>query len=201
MNESARLHLCSSDPVMAEIIDRVGPCAFMARKPNFETLARSITFQQLSGKAAIVIFERLRKAAGGRLSAPAFLRLTPHELKGCGLSRQKIATLTDLSERVVSRKIVFRKLPSMDDEQIVALLSEVRGIGVWTAQMFLMFALQRPNVMPVGDLGIRNAIRKAYGLKELPKPTDVLALAEKWRPHCTTASWYLWKSLEGQVGI
>lgn len=199
--ESARLHLQNADPVMDAIIRRVGPCQLARREATFETLARSITFQQLNGKAASTIFGRLRKATGRRFTASGFLKLTPEELRTCGLSRQKIASLTDLAERVARREINFRKLPQLDDEEIISMLSEVRGIGVWTVQMFLIFALERPNVMPLADLGIRNAVRKAYGLSELPKPAELSKLAEKWHPYCSIASWYLWRSLEGPVGI
>ena len=191
------MHLQSADPVLAALIERIGPYVPPRRDPTFETLARSITFQQLSGRAAGTIFGRLRKTAGRKLTAPAFLRLTPEELRACGLSRQKIASLTDLAERVVRREIRFHKLPELEDEQIIALLSQVRGVGVWTAQMFLMFALQRPNVLPVGDLGIRQAVRKAYRLPELPKPTELAKIADKWHPYCTLASLYLWRSLGG----
>ncbi len=197
----ATLHLQKADPIMAEIIKRVGPYQLTIREPTFETLARSITFQQLNGKAAGTIFGRLRKAVGRRFTATAFLKLTPEELRACGLSRQKIASLTDLAERVARREINFRKLPALEDAEIISLLSQVRGVGVWTVQMFLIFALQRPNVMPVGDLGIRNAVRKAYGLPELPKPTDLARIAEKWHPYCSIASWYLWRSLDAPVGI
>ncbi len=199
--ETATSHLRSADPVMAAIIERVGPCVMVPREPTFETLARSITFQQLNGKAAGTIFERLRRAVGRRFTATGFLRLSTEELRACGLSRQKIASLTDLAERVQSGEIRFSKLANLEDEEIIALLSRVRGVGVWTVQMFLIFALQRPNVMPVADFGIRNAVRKAYGLPDLPKPVELAKLAEKWHPYCTYASWYLWRSLEGQAEI
>ncbi len=199
--KSATLHLENADPVMAAIIARVGPCQLALREPTFETLARSIAFQQLSGKAARTIFERLRKAVGRRFTATAFLKLTPEELRACGLSRQKIASLTDLAERVARREINFRKLPALADEEVIAVLSQVRGVGVWTVQMFLIFALERPNVMPLADLGIRNAVRKAYGLAELPTPAELAKLAEKWHPYCSVASWYLWRSLEGAAEI
>ena len=189
------------DPVLAKIIERVGPCQLASREPTFETLARSITFQQLHGKAAATIFDRVRKAAGRRFTAPAFLRLTPEQLRACGLSRQKIASLTDLAEHVVSRRINFRKLHILEDEEVIAQLSGVRGVGVWTAQMFLIFALQRPNVMPLEDLGIRNAVRKAYGLAELPKSAELAKIATKWHPHCSVASWYLWRSLDGAAEV
>ncbi|MBV8072036.1 MAG: DNA-3-methyladenine glycosylase 2 family protein [Acidobacteriaceae bacterium] len=186
---------------MARIIEAVGPYQLAIREPSFETLARSITFQQLSGKAAATIFTRLRKAVGRRFTAGAFLKLTPDQLRECGLSRQKIASLTDLAGRVARREINFSRLPSMQDEEIISHLSQVRGVGVWTVQMFLIFALQRPNVMPVGDLGIRNAIRKHYGLDEVPKPSEVAKFAEKWHPYCSVATWYLWRSVDGAAQI
>jgi len=199
--EHALQHLKSADPVMAGIIERVGPYALSLREPTFETLARSITFQQLSGKAAGTIFARVKKAVGRRFTAPAFLKLTEEELRACGLSRQKIASLRDLAERVAHRQISFRKLLQLQDEEIILQLSQVRGVGVWTVQMFLIFALQRPNVLPVSDLGVRSAVRRAYGLDELPKATELAAIAEKWHPYCSVATWYLWRSLEGLATI
>ena len=199
--EQATQHLLAADPTLAAIIGRIGPCVFGKREPTFETLARSITFQQLSGKAAGTIFERVRKAVGRRFTARGLLRLSEAELRACGLSRQKIASLTDLATRVASRQIVFARLPGMTDEEIIQSLCQVRGVGVWTVQMFLMFALERPNVLPVADLGIRSAVRKAYGLDELPKPAELTAIAACWHPYCTVASWYLWRSLDGAAGL
>ncbi len=194
--EEAILHLRSRDPILAAIIERVGPCVLLKREPTFETLARSITFQQLHGKAALSIFNRLRKAVGRRFTAGAFLQLSEDELRACGLSRQKIASLTDLAERVIRKEVSFRKLDRFGDDEIIAMFSQVRGVGVWTAQMFLMFALERPNVLPLGDFGIRNAVRQAYGLAAMPKPAELQKIAEKWDPYCTVASWYLWRSLD-----
>jgi DNA-3-methyladenine glycosylase II len=199
--KAATAHLRKADPVLAQIIKRVGPCVLITREPTFETLARSITFQQLHGKAAATIFERVRKLVGRRFTAAAFLKHTPEELRACGLSRQKIASLTDLAERVVRREINFRTLPTLEDEVIIELLSRVRGVGVWTAQMFLMFALERRNIMPLSDLGIRNAVRRAYALEDLPTPADLTKLAEKWHPYCSIASWYLWRSLDGAAEL
>jgi DNA-3-methyladenine glycosylase II len=199
--EAAILHLCGADPVLAAIIERVGPYAVETWRPTFETLARSITFQQLNGKAAAVIFGRLRKAAGRTLTATSFLRLSNEELRACGLSRQKIASLTDLAERVQSREIAFRRLGQLDDEQVIEMLSRVRGVGIWTAQMFLMFALERPDVLPLSDFGIRSAVRRAYGLSDLPKAAELSKIAEKWKPYCSVASWYLWRSLDGRAAL
>jgi DNA-3-methyladenine glycosylase II len=199
--EAATRHLRNSDPVMARIIERVGPYRLTLREPTFETLARSIAFQQLHGKAAASIFARLKKAVGRRFTATGFLKLSTEELRACGLSRQKIASLTDLAERVSKREIDFRKLGDLPDEEIIALLSQVRGVGTWTVQMFLIFALERPNVLPLADYGIRNAVRRAYALTDLPKPVELAKLAEKWHPYCSIASWYLWRSLDAPVGI
>lgn len=197
----ALLHLKDADPILADIIGRVGPYRLITRKPSFETLAKSITFQQLSGRAAGTIFGRLKGAAAGRLTARAFLRLSQEQLRACGLSRQKIASITDLAERVVRREIRFSRMPRMTDEEIIALLCQVRGVGVWTVQMFLMFALERLNVLPVSDLGIRNAVQRAYDLSEAPKPADLARIAENWHPYCSVASWYLWRSLEGEAQL
>jgi DNA-3-methyladenine glycosylase II len=197
--KAAIAHLRRSDPVMAKIIARVGPCELAALQPSFETLARSITFQQLHGKAAATIFARVKKAVGRSFTATAFLKAEPATLRACGLSRQKLASLTDLAEHVVSRKINFGKLPDLDNEAVLEILTQVRGVGAWTAQIFLMFALERPNVLPLGDFGIRNAVRQAYGLTEMPKPAELEKIAQPWHPYCTVASWYLWRSLDGPL--
>lgn len=199
--EQAIEHLRNADPVMAGIVERVGACLLAVREPNFETLARSITFQQLHGKAAAAIFARLKKAVGRRFSASAFLRLSPEEMRACGLSRQKIASLTDLAECVVTRRISFRKLPAMSDEDIITALSQVRGVGVWTAQMFLIFALGRPDVMPLGDLGVRTAIQRAYGLTGTANSAALLKISQNWHPYCSFAAWYLWRSLDGAATL
>jgi DNA-3-methyladenine glycosylase II len=186
---------------MAKIIKRVGPCELVVLEPNFETLARSITFQQLHGKAASTIFGRVQNTVGRSFTATAFLKAAPEALRACGLSRQKLASLTSLAEHVVSRKINFKKLRDLENDAVLEVLTQVRGVGVWTAQMFLMFALERPNVLPLGDFGIRNAVRHAYGLKEMPKPADLEKIAECWHPYCTVASWYLWRSLDGSAEL
>jgi DNA-3-methyladenine glycosylase II len=199
--EAGILHLRNADPVLARIIEQVGPFQMSFREPTFETLARSITFQQLHGNAAATIFERLRRAVGRRFTATAFLRLSEAELRACGLSRQKIASLSDLAQRVSRREIRFGGLSALDDEAVIELLSTVRGVGIWTAQMFLMFALRRPNVLPTGDLGIRNAVRRAYGLEAAPTPAKLHTIAERWHPYCSLASWYLWRSLDGAADL
>ena len=138
---------------------------------------------------------------GRRFSARALLSLTPAELRACGLSQQKASYVRDLAQRVVSRQLDFRKLLALSDEEVIERLTEVKGVGVWTAQMFLIFALERPNVLPILDLGVRNAVSKAYGLETHPKPADLARIAEPWHPYCSVATWYLWRSLDGPAEI
>jgi DNA-3-methyladenine glycosylase II len=171
------------------------------RQPNFETLVKSIVYQQLSGRVASVIFARLLKTAGGRITPESILKLRPARMRTLGLSTQKTAYIRDLARHTRDRLLVFEELGELADGEIVERLTRVKGIGVWTAHMFLMFALRRLDILPVGDLGIRSAMRKAYGLAELPKPAEMEAIAARWRPYCTVASWYLWRSLEGGANM
>jgi DNA-3-methyladenine glycosylase II len=193
-------HLRSRDAVLGGIIERVGPYRIRYREPDFATLVRSIVYQQLSGKVAQVIYERLEQAAGS-ITPARIAKLADEQLRGCGLSSQKVAYIRDLSERTLRREVVFRRLPSLTDEGVIEHLTQVKGVGVWTAHMFLIFALRRPNVLPVGDLGIRTAVRNAYGLAELPKPGEMELIGEPWRPYCSVASWYLWRSLENVAAL
>jgi DNA-3-methyladenine glycosylase II len=196
-------HLKNADPVLARIIDEVGPYRIQFRDPDFETLVRSIVFQQLSGKVARVIFDRLRKTSRcrGPLKPRAILRLSEQEMRAAGLSGQKMNYIRDLAERTASGELDFGNFPELPDEQVIEQLTQVKGIGVWTVQMFLMFALQRVNVLPIADLGIRVAVKKAYELPDLPKPAEVARLGQCWHPYCTVASWYLWRSLETEAGL
>jgi DNA-3-methyladenine glycosylase II len=198
----AILHLKKADPVLRAVIDRVGAYRIEYRDPSFETLVRSIVYQQLSGKVAKVIFGRLAEALPGRkLSPQAILKLTPARMRKCGLSKQKTAYIRDLARKTARGELSFEALPELADEQVIEHLTQVKGIGVWTAHMFLMFALERPNVLPTGDLGIRSAIRKAYGLEDLPHPQQIEELATSWHPYCSVASWYLWRSLENPAEL
>ncbi len=192
----AILHLKKADPVLRSLIDRVGAYRIEYRYPGFETLVRSIVYQQLSGKVAKVIFGRLVEAAGGELTPEAILKLRPARMRKAGLSKQKTAYIRDLSRLTKSGALDFSALPGLSDDEVIVMLTQVKGIGVWTAHMFLMFALERPNVLPVGDLGIRMAIRKEYGMEELPNAKQIEERAASWHPYCTVASWYLWRSLD-----
>ena len=194
-------HLKRADPVLANIIEAVGPYCLVRREASFETLVRSIVSQQVSTKAAASIFAKVKTAVKPRFTARCLLRLTTDELRACGLSAQKASYIQDLAEKVASRQIDFKKLAAQSDEEIIATLTKVRGIGVWTVQMFLIFALERPNVFPMADLGVRNAIVRAYKLDGASKALDLIEISERWHPYCSSASWYLWRSLDGAAQI
>ncbi|MCI0353092.1 MAG: DNA-3-methyladenine glycosylase [Acidobacteriales bacterium] len=189
-------HLKASDPVLAAIIARVGPYRMTYREPAFATLVRSIVFQQLNGKAASKIAERLVQAAGGELTPEALTRMTDAQFRAAGISPQKLRYLRDLAQRTASGEIDFAKLPGLSDAEVIEHLTRVKGVGIWTAQMFLMFALRRANIMPTNDLGVLMAIRKHYRKRKLPKPQHVLKLAKNWAPYCSVACWYLWRSMD-----
>jgi DNA-3-methyladenine glycosylase II len=165
-------------------------------EPVFESLVRSIVYQQLSGKAAGTIFGRLAAATGEPIRPEAILALDSEELRALGVSKQKATYIKDLAEKTASGEVVFEQFPELADHQVLERLVAVKGIGTWTVQMFLMFALRRPNVLPTGDLGIRNAIQKAYGLEAPVTAAQIEEIGSKWQPYCSVASWYLWRSLE-----
>ncbi len=188
---------------MAAIIERVGPYRMQHKQADFNSLVRSIVYQQLSGKAAATIFSRVVEAARcpEPLTPQAILKARPERLRAAGLSQQKLSYVRDLAEKTRDGVVDFAKLAKMPDDEVIEHLTQVKGVGVWTVQMMLMFALKRPDVMPVADLGIRNAIKAAYALEAHPKPKEMEAIAEKWRPHRTVACWYLWRSLDGPAAL
>jgi DNA-3-methyladenine glycosylase II len=196
-------HLKNADPVMARIISAVGPYKIVYREPDFTTLARSIVYQQVSGAAAATMLTRLTAAAGrsGKLIPKRILELGAEGMRPCGISRQKASYLINLSEKTRARAIQFGRLGELSNDEIIAELTQVKGIGVWTVQMFLMFALRRYDVLPTGDLGVRNAMWKAYELAAPPTPKEMERIAEPWRPYASVASWYLWRSLDGTAEI
>jgi DNA-3-methyladenine glycosylase II len=192
-------HLRKADPVLASIIERVGPYTMEYREPGFQTLVRSIVYQQLSGKAAATILGRLLVAAKSDPVTPeAILKLRPQKMRTLGLSQQKVKYIRELARMTRDGEIEFERLSELHDTEVIAHLTRVKGVGVWTVHMFLMFALRRPDVLPVGDLGVRMAMKKAYGLAELPAPAEMEKIAASWRPWSSVASWYLWRSLENQ---
>ena len=199
--KEAIVHLKRADPDISGIIDRVGDYRIEFREPNYETLVKSIVYQQLSGRVASVIFGRLARAAGGAITPEAVLKLRPARMRSLGLSERKTEYIRDLARHARSGEVVFEELLTLGDDAIIERLTQVRGIGEWTVHMFLMFALRRLDVLPVGDLGIRAAIRKAYAMPELPTPADVEDLGARWKPYRTVASWYLWRSLEPNANL
>lgn len=198
MHRKALTHL-RADPALARVIAQVGPCRFAPRAEgtHFDALVRSIVYQQLSGKAAGTIHGRVLDIFGGRAPTPAELAATPDEtLRAAGLSRQKLSYLKDLASRVESGAVPLDHLDALPDDEIIEALVRVKGIGRWTAQMFLMFRLGRPNVLPELDLGIQKGIQRAYRLRSLPKPDRVRKIGARWAPYSTVACWYLWRSLD-----
>ena len=195
--QEARRHLRAADPVMKDIIDAVGPFRLGLERDRFRMLVCSIISQQISGSAATSIFRRLRKLAGpGGLNAANLTQFTVEQLRSVGLSSQKASYIADLARKVNEGTIDLRQIGRLSDEQVVEQLTQVKGIGRWTAQMFLIFSLGRLDVLPHDDLGVRTAIRNRYGLADLPDKTTALAVAAPWRPYATVASWYCWRSLD-----
>jgi 3-methyladenine DNA glycosylase/8-oxoguanine DNA glycosylase len=199
-------HLKRVDPILARVIETVGPCRLQLRTEgtHYQALVRSIIYQQLSGKAASTILSRFNALFSNNAPTPELvMKASDETLRSVGLSRQKIGYLRDLSSKVLSDELPLHEVESMDDDDLIAHLVQVKGIGRWTAQMFLMFRLGRRDVLPELDLGIQNAIRRAYRKRKRPTPKDVQKIGAKWRPHASVACWYLWRSLEngdGQLG-
>ena len=189
-------HLRRVDPVMARIIKAAGPFEIRVNRRRFQALARAIIFQQLAGSAATAIYNRLVALFPGRsFPTPAQVLACPDEdLRKAGLSRQKILYLRDLAAHVANKSLNFHRFGRMSDDEIVLDLTRVKGIGRWTAEMFLMFNLGRPDVLALDDLGLRSAARVAYGLEGLPSKRELEELGERWRPFRTVAAWYLWQS-------
>jgi 3-methyladenine DNA glycosylase/8-oxoguanine DNA glycosylase len=189
-------HLKKCDPVLGAIIERVGPCRMEYGVPEFCSLAEAIVYQQLNGKAAVTIFKRFAALAGEPLTPEGILKLSDEQLRSVGLSKQKSAYLKDLAAKTAAGVLDFSRLPELTDEEVIEHLTQVKGIGVWTAHMFLMFSLRRPNVLPTGDYGVQVAIRKHYRKRKLPKPRDMEKIAKAWEPYRSVACWYMWRSLD-----
>src|SRR3984893_6108246 len=189
-------YLKKSDPVLAAIIQRVGPCRMEFGEPVVHSLAEAIVYQQLNGKAAETIFKRFAALAGEPLTAEGIVKLTDEQMRSVGLSKQKSSYLRDMAERAIRGELNFTRLAEMTDEEVIKHLTQVKGVGVWTAHMFLMFTLRRPNVWPTGDFGVRMAIKKHYKKRKLPKPEQMEKIAKCWEPYRSIACWYLWRSLE-----
>jgi len=198
----ARRVLMRRDPVLGAAIKAIGPClmAERQRKDHLTALAGSIVSQQLSTKAAATIFGRfVALFPEGELSASAVVALDDEAMRGAGLSGQKVRYMRDLCGRILDGRLNLDELESLDDEAAIERLIEVKGFGRWTAEMFLMFRLHRPDVLPVDDLGIVNAVQRLYKLRKRPDARKLRALGEAWKPYRSVASWYLWQSLQVEL--
>ena len=201
MNEPALQHLLRADKVLARVIKKVGPCTIAPRRgvPPYQALVKSVTYQQLNGKAAETIFRRmLALFPGKKFPAPAdIIAATDEQLRSAGLSRAKTAAIKDIAAKTIAGVVPPRRvIAKMSDAEIIEQLTTIRGVGPWTVEMLLMFTLGRPDVLPATDYGVRSGFARVYGLKELPSPKELLAHGERWRPHRTVASWYMWRALE-----
>ena len=188
-------HLHSVEPVLAEIIDRIGPCLIKERKDHFKALCQSIVSQQISVAAARTVWGRFELLFVNHHPTPAqVLKLTDEQLKAAGISRQKNGYLKSLAQHFEDGSFPDKKLKSMTDEEIVSALIPVKGIGRWTVEMFLIFVLNRPDVWPVDDLGLRNQVVRRFKLRKMPDARKLRKMAEPWRPYRSVATWYLWQS-------
>ena len=195
--KQGRLHLMKSDPTMKRIIKQVGPFTAKTKRDRFATLVHSILAQQISVAAASTIRQRLLKALGEEGLTPAnLLQFEVDQLREFGVSRQKATYALDLAGKVHQGDVNLQSIQKHDDEAAIVELTQVKGIGRWTAEMFLMFSLGRLDVLPVDDLGLRNAVQHFYELDSLPGADEMESLAEPWRPYATIASWYLWQGLD-----
>jgi DNA-3-methyladenine glycosylase II len=197
-------HLSRKDRTLGRLIRQVGPCALAIapRQSPYEALAESIVYQQLTGKAAATIYARVCKLFGSRRcpSAEKIAAASLDQLRSAGLSRSKAAALKDLAARVLEGEIPNRRAAEkLTDDELVEQLTAVRGVGRWTVEMFLIFTLGRPDVLPLDDYGVRKGFARAYGRDVLPRPKELAALGERWRPYRTTASWYLWRATELEI--
>ncbi len=201
MNQPALQHLRRADKVLDRVIKKVGPCPLAPRGgvPPYQALVKSVTYQQLNGKAAETIFRRLLALfPGKKFPAPEDIVAAPEEkLRSAGLSRAKTAAIKDIAAKTLDGVVPPRRvIAKMSDAEIIERLTTIRGVGPWTVEMLLMFTLGRPDVLPATDYGVRSGFARVYGLKALPSPKELLAHGERWQPHRTVASWYLWRALE-----
>ena len=202
LKNTAASYLKQHDAALAPIITRAGLCTIVPHREYYRALVNSIIGQQLSVKAAASIKQRFVNLFGGTFPAPqTILTKNVDELRMAGLSNAKARYILDLAQHVINGTVRFDQLDSQTNEEIITELTPVKGIGEWTVHMFLMFTMGRSDILAHGDLGIRTAIRKAYNLNALPSPAEMEVLAGRWRPWCSIASWYLWRSLEGGANL
>jgi DNA-3-methyladenine glycosylase II len=201
VNPAALQHLATVDPVMRRLIRAAGPCTLKPEpgRTPFQSLVQAVAHQQLNGTAADTILARFKKLfPGRRFPQPADLAgVTDEQIRACGFSFAKIRALRDLAEKTLSGVVpTSRQIVKLSDAEIIERLTQVRGVGRWTVEMLLIFQLGREDVLPAGDFGVRNGFRRAYKKRALPKPKDLLQFGERWRPHATTAAWYLWRAAD-----
>jgi DNA-3-methyladenine glycosylase II len=194
-HDEAIAHLRKKDRTLRRVIDAAGPCTLKPRRDRFWMLVCSILSQQLSTKSAETIRNRVDAALETR-TPQALAKLSPATLRGCGVSPQKLGYLADLCQSVLVERVDLKKINRKSDEEVIEELIQIKGIGRWTAHMFLMFSLGRPDVFPVGDLGVKMAIRDLYEFGEMPSDDEAQAIAAPWRPYASVASWYCWRSLD-----
>jgi DNA-3-methyladenine glycosylase II len=191
-------HLREADPRLGAVIERFGACTLRPRRQIYPSLFRSVLYQQLAGNAAAAIERRVKACFGGATPPPGeFMRASTEALRSAGLSRQKLAYLRDLAAHFADGRLDARRLSRLPDEEVIAAVTTVHGIGEWTAHMLLIFSLGRPDVLPVGDYGVRKGVQRLYRLRDLPKPDKMERIAAPWRPYRSIASWYLWRSIDG----
>jgi DNA-3-methyladenine glycosylase II len=201
MTAAALKHLAAVDPVMARLIREVGPCKLEHEpwRSPFQSLVQAVAHQQLNGTAADTILTRFKKLfPGRRFPKPEDLtKVTDEQIRACGFSFSKIKAIRDIAAKVTDGTIPSsRQIEKLSDEEIIERLTAARGVGRWTVEMLLIFQLGRDDVLPVDDFGVRNGFRLAYQKRALPKPKTLLAFGKKWRPHGTTAAWYLWRAAD-----
>jgi DNA-3-methyladenine glycosylase II len=191
---AARAHLMRADPVMRGIVKRVGPLELVTRGAPYQSLLRAILYQQLAGAAAAAIERRFLAIFGGRVPrAEELMAADDDALRAAGLSRQKASYLKSIAEHFASGELSDRRLQRASDDEVIEQVTRIKGVGRWTADMLLLFSLGRPDVLPVGDLGVRASMKAAYGLEDLPDPETMERIAEPWRPYRSAGSWYLWR--------
>jgi len=194
---AAYRHLRNTDPVVAMLIDAHGPYRPRPAMDHYDSLLRTVLFQQLNGRAATTIQQRWQALYGGRYPTPTELLATTDEaFRAAGISRQKVGYMRDLAEHVLAGRLDFEGIEALDDAAVADRITAVKGLGEWSAHMFLMFQLGRPDILPVGDFGVRNGMRIAYGLPGMPGPAEARAIGEPWAPYRSVASWYMWRATE-----
>ena len=188
-------YLRKNDPIMRDIIDKIGNCTLQTSPDYYSSLVRTIISQQLSNKASNTIFARLLKKVNDELNPENVLNLSNFQLKSAGISKQKMSYLRDLSTKFLNMEIDTSTFPSLDDEEAITLLTSIRGIGKWSAQMILIYCLNRPNILPLDDLGFRNSLKLNYNLSHSPNKDLIIKISKKWEPYRSIAVWYLWQSI------